>query len=162
MRYCSFDILISRYYYGIQMKRDDIRLRQELQRVEESRAVSLQEILSEHGPLRRGSFVALHRKCGKPNCHCATGKGHPAKYLSVKENGRTRMIFIPSKLEETVADEAHRYRSFRRARAKLAKLARQSLELIDKLESRLLTTRDITAKSNKKSSDSSKSTKKRG
>ena len=144
------------------MKQNHIRFRQELQRVEELRTAFLQEILSESGPLRRGSFVALHRKCGKPNCHCATGKGHPAKYLSVKENGRTRMIFIPSKLEETVADEAHRYRGFRQARAKLAKLARQTLELIDKLESELLTTKEIAAKSNKKSSNSSKSTKKRG
>ena len=144
------------------MKRDKNRLRQELRRTEESRSDHLQKILSERGPLRRGAFVTVQRKCGKPNCHCATGEGHPAKYLSAKEGGRTRMVYIPSHLEVSVADEAERYRGFRQARAALAKLARQSLELIDKLERALQTTKKITGKSSKKRGSRAKSSRKKG
>lgn len=146
------------------MNRDKSRLRQQLRQAEGSRSIHLQKILSERGPLRRGAFVVVQRKCGKPNCHCATGEGHPAKYLSVKEGGRTRMVYIPSHLEVRIAEEAERYRSFRQARAAMAKLARQSLELIDELERALRTTRKIAGKSrsSKKPSSRAKSSRKKG
>ena len=125
------------------MKRDQSRLRRELRRLEESRTVHLDSILGTRGPLRRGAFVAVQRKCGKPNCRCARGEGHPAKYLSVKEGGRTRMIYVPSAQEVQVAEEADRYRRFRQARAMLAKLAKQVLAVIDELEQELQTTKKI-------------------
>jgi len=125
------------------MKRDKSRLRQMLRRTEETRSDFVGKILDERGILRRGSFVTVHRKCGKPNCHCATGEGHPAKYLSVKEGGKTRMIFVPSSAAMKVEEEAGRYRRFRQARAELAKLAKQSMEIIDELEQALETTKEI-------------------
>ncbi len=132
------------------MKPDKSRLRQKLRRTEESRATSVEKILREQGPLRRGAFVTVHRKCGKPNCRCATGEGHPAQYLSVKEGGKTRMIFVPSTLEMKVAEEAGRYRRFRQARATLAKLSQESLRLIDELEGALETPEEIPSKQKKK------------
>lgn len=125
------------------MKRDPSRLRQELRRTEESRAASVNTILDERGTLRRGAFITVQRKCGKPNCRCATGEGHPAKYLSVKEGGKTRMIFVPSGAESKVEEEAGRYRRFRRARAQLAKLAQRALQIIDELERALETLEEI-------------------
>lgn len=125
------------------MKHDKSRLRQRLRRVEGARSEHLEVILSEREPLRRGSFVTLRRKCGKPNCRCATGQGHPATCLSVKEEGHTRMVYVPGHLAEKVAEQATRYRRFRKARARLAKLARQSLGLIDALERALGATDDI-------------------
>lgn len=128
------------------MKRDPSRIRQKLKRTEDSRSTSVKKILRERGPIRRGSFVTVHRKCGKPNCRCASGEGHPAKYLSVKEGGKTRMIFVPSSAEMKVKEEAGRYRRLRQARAKLAKLAKQSLQLIDELEQALETHEEIPGK----------------
>ena len=125
------------------MKRDKSRLRQMLRRTEEKRSRFVEKILEERGTLRPGSFVTIHRKCGKPNCHCATGEGHPAKYLSVKEGGKTRMIFVPSSAAMKVEEEAGRYRRFRQARAELAKLAKQSLQIVDELEEALETTEEI-------------------
>ena len=122
------------------MKRNHSRLRRELRRLEESRTVHLDSILSARGPLRRGAFVTVQRKCGKPNCRCAKGEGHPAKYLSVKESGRTRMIYVTSSQEVQVAEEAEQYRRFRQARAMLANLTRQALAVIDELELALLAT----------------------
>jgi hypothetical protein len=87
--------------------------------------------------------VSLRRKCGKPNCRCATGPGHPAAYLSIKEGGHTRMVYVPRDQTVDVAKEARRYRRLRRARAMLAKLAKESLEVIDELERALETTEEI-------------------
>lgn len=126
------------------MKRDKSRLRQELRRTEKSRWAHVQKILQERGPLRRGSLVTLRRKCGKPNCRCATGEGHPTKYLSIKEEGKTRMVYIPSAAELRVAEEAESYRRLRQERATLAKLAQRSLELIDELQRTLETSEPIT------------------
>jgi len=44
----------------------------------------------------QGSLVTLYRKCGKKGCRCERGAKHgPAYYLSYKEEGVTRMIYIP-------------------------------------------------------------------
>lgn len=138
------------------MKRDPSRLRRELRRLEESRSVYLEEILKERGPLRRGAFITVQRRCGKPNCRCAEGDGHPAKYLSVKKEGRTRMVYVPAGQEVRIAREAERYRRLRKSRAMLAKLARQVLELIDELEQTLQATDEIAAGKGKRRRHGSK------
>jgi hypothetical protein len=135
------------------MKPDKSRLRQALRRTEESRAASVKTIVGELGPLRRGAFVTVRRKCGKPNCHCASGDGHPAQYLSVKEGGKTRMVFVPATHAKNVAEEAGRYRRLRQARATLAKLSQESLRLIDELERALETPEAIPRRQEKKRSD---------
>jgi hypothetical protein len=132
------------------MKPDKSRLRQALRRTEASRATAVKKILREAGTLRRGAFVTVRRKCGKPNCHCASGEGHPAQYLSVKESGKTRMVFVPAPLAKTVAEQAGRYRRFRQARATLAKLSQESLRLIDELERALETAEAIPRRPKKK------------
>jgi hypothetical protein len=55
-------------------------------------------------PLLRGSLVVMHRKCGKPSCHCQQGEKHAALYLSVRAEGKRTMIYIPAALEETVRE----------------------------------------------------------
>jgi hypothetical protein len=50
----------------------------------------------------QGSLVVLYRKCGRKGCRCERGEKHgPAYYLSYKEEGVTRMVYVPvSRLEE--------------------------------------------------------------
>jgi hypothetical protein len=113
------------------------QLRQKIHRLEDSLAAPLKHILAERGPLRRGSFVTLHRKCGKPSCHCAQGEGHPADYLSTRQDGRTRLIYIAGEIRDKVAGQAERYRQFRKMRALLAQRMRTLLQRIDELEEAL-------------------------
>jgi hypothetical protein len=120
-----------------QMKQNASRLRQEILGAEEARAPHVRALLAVRDPLRRGSFVVLRRKCGKPTCHCVEGEGHPAKYLSLKESGRTRMIYVGPGKEMSIAEGNGRYRSFRDHRAALAKLSKEVLELINALEDAL-------------------------
>ena len=120
-----------------QMKRESSRLRQKIHRLEESLAASLKHILAERGPLRRGSFVTLHRKCGKPNCHCIQNEGHPTSYLSTRQDGRSRLVYISAEVRDKVAEEAESYRQFRKHRAAVARLMRTLLRRIDELEGAL-------------------------
>jgi hypothetical protein len=68
--------------------------RQLLQRRERlvRRLPPLEEIL-------RGSVLTRELRCGKPSCHCASGPGHPANYLTVSfAAGRTEQISLPAAL----------------------------------------------------------------
>jgi Family of unknown function (DUF6788) len=53
-------------------------------------------------PLLRGSLVQMHRTCGKEGCHCQQGEKHPALYLSLRDQGKRCLVYIPPALEETV------------------------------------------------------------
>jgi hypothetical protein len=116
------------------MKPDVSRLRQDILRVEASRAPHVQALLEIRDALLRGSFVTLHRKCGKPSCHCADGDGHPGKYLSIKEGGRTRLIYVGAGDELRVAEGVARQRAFRQSRAELVRLSDLVLQLLGHLE----------------------------
>src|SRR3990167_6466627 len=37
-----------------------------------------------------GSLALTHRRCGKPTCHCAKGKGHPAWSLTFMQDYQWR------------------------------------------------------------------------
>ena len=53
-------------------------------------------------PLLRGSLVVMHRKCGKPGCHCEDGEKHASLYLAVRVGKKRTMIYIPQRLEKSV------------------------------------------------------------
>ncbi len=109
------------------------RLRQTIHHLEESLALHVRHLLAERRPLRRGSFVTLHRTCGKPTCHCTQGEKHPTAYLSTRQEGRTRLIYITAAHTETVAADAARYRQFRQHRAAVARVLPVLLQRIDAL-----------------------------
>jgi len=119
------------------MNKQPSRLRQRIHQLEESLALSLRHLRAERGPLRRGSFVTLHRKCGKPNCHCFQGERHPTDYLSTRREGRTHLLYLGAEIKEKVAEEAGRYRQFRKHRAAVARRMPELLQRIDELEEAL-------------------------
>lgn len=50
------------------------------------------------GPVLAASLVTIHRRCGRPGCHCAQGQGHPAWYLTCKVQGKTKTVYVPQDL----------------------------------------------------------------
>jgi hypothetical protein len=65
----------------------------------------------------RGSVVTHRRRCGKPNCRCATGEElHESTVLSYSEAGRTRFVMLPAGEVAAVRAAVERYRA---AQAKL-------------------------------------------
>ncbi len=73
------------------MKDGDHQLLQRRQRLARQ-LPPLEEIL-------RGSVLTRQLRCGKPTCHCASGPGHLASYLTVSfAGGRTEQISLPAGL----------------------------------------------------------------
>jgi len=81
------------------MTNEASKLRRKLKSIEQGRSDSVDAILRERGPLRKGTLVTVRRKCGKPRCRCTTGEKHAAEYLSVPR------LEWPKKPNDTVACE---------------------------------------------------------
>ena len=81
----------------------------------------------------RGSIVERYRKCGKPGCHCAKGKGHgPAYYLSVTLGvGKTRSYYLPTRLRKVVGRYLHNFKKLRELTEQLVEI---NLELLERRE----------------------------
>jgi hypothetical protein len=93
-----------------------------------------QPAVADREPVARGTVYELRRKCGKPSCCCATeGQLHAVTVLSVSEEGRTRLRTIPPDQIAAVRALTAQYQRFRRARARLVKVHRQMVTVIDQL-----------------------------
>jgi len=110
------------------------RLRQLIRETEAARVQHVDAVVGTDKVIV-GSLVMHGRRCGRPGCHCATGEKHYSKVLSRSEGaGKVRHLYVPAGDEVDVAVKAGRYRRFRQARAELVKLAKQSIDLIDRLQ----------------------------
>ena len=63
--------------------------------------------------LLRGSLITLRRRCGKPNCRCATGEPHESPALSYSHEGRTKTVTLREDDLDQVAAALERYRAAR-------------------------------------------------
>ena len=62
----------------------------------------LKRLLNSDGVIR-GSLLQRERSCGRPGCKCNTrGEKHPALYLVVSEEGKSRQVYVPRALEGIV------------------------------------------------------------
>lgn len=60
----------------------------------------------------RGTVLVHRRRCGKPNCRCATGEAaHESTVLSYKQGGKTKFVMLPAAEVEPVREATERYRS---------------------------------------------------
>lgn len=120
------------------MSDDTSRLRQQLLQVGQEQQRQLDLVLRERGPLVRGHFGTRGRVCGNAGCHCARGELHESKYLSASDGGVTRQVHVPAADEVMVSLGTAKYRAFQSARARLIEIAKQQLELVDRLGRSLL------------------------
>lgn len=90
--------------------------------------------------LVKGSVYNLQTRCGNPSCHCAKPKGlrHTATVLSWSEAGKTRIRCLAAGDQARIRRLAENYRRLRQCRVALAKLHREILAAIDRLEQALL------------------------
>jgi hypothetical protein len=51
------------------------------------------------GPLLAATLSRVGKTCAKPTCGCRDGgRKHPAYHLTVKEQGKTRTVYVPKDL----------------------------------------------------------------
>jgi hypothetical protein len=115
------------------------RLRQRLREAEEKLCSLLEGFTAERGPLVRGLFQAHGTRCGKPNCKCLKGDLHQTAVLVVSEEGKRRNIYVRIPDRPNLQRRSERYRRFRKRRAELARLAAETLGLVDELLEALVT-----------------------
>jgi hypothetical protein len=78
----------------------------------------------------RGSVVVRSLRCGKPNCACAQGDGHPATYLSVTlKGGRTEQISLPRTLIPLVRRQVSNYHALWRAIEQISAINRELIRV---------------------------------
>ena len=65
-------------------------------------------------PFVCGSLVTLSRLCGKPGCKCTKGEKHISVALSVRIQGKRKMIHVPKSLEKQVEKMVKRYKEIKR------------------------------------------------
>jgi hypothetical protein len=86
------------------------------------------------GDFVRGSVVLLRRPCTYPGCRlCRDGKKHPATYLSLKEKGRTTLVYLPKRL---VCDAKRWAGEWRRLDELLREMSRTNVEVLRLLAKR--------------------------
>ena len=120
------------------MSKDLSRLRQKLWRTYVALAQTLRQ-LHRSQPMVQGSYYRLRRKCGKPNCRCASGQLHASWVLTRSERGKDRLYTVPEDQRARLRQWAAEYRRYQRARAVLIKRHGQLLALVDQMaEQRLL------------------------
>jgi hypothetical protein len=95
--------------------------------------------LLQHRELIKGSVYEMRTRCGNPSCHCAQPQGarHAANVLSWSEDGKTRIRSLAAADQVRIRQLTDHYRRLRQSRAALAKLHRQALQAIDRLEQAL-------------------------
>jgi len=96
--------------------------RQEL----EKRRNEVREKLASIGHLRPGSLVGRYRKCGKPNCHCATEEegGHgPSWSLTRRVGGKTVTRVIPANAVAQTQEQIAEYQRLRRLVGELVEVS---------------------------------------
>ena len=60
----------------------------------------------------RGSVVELHRPCTRAHCpRCRSGERHPATYLSFKQAGRTRLLYLSAPIQGQARTWVGNYRA---------------------------------------------------
>ena len=62
-----------------------------------------------------GSLALTHRRCGKPNCRCADGQGHPMWSLTFMMEGRKHVERIPEDWVDRVRRRVEQGRDFKQA-----------------------------------------------
>jgi hypothetical protein len=62
-----------------------------------------------------GSLALVRTRCGKPNCHCASGEGHPGWLLTFMVAGRKHVLRIPQEWVEEVHARVDAGREFKAA-----------------------------------------------
>lgn len=86
------------------------------------------------GDFVRGSVVVLRRPCTYRGCRlCREGKKHAATYLSLKEKGRTTLVYLPKRL---VGNAKRWVGEWRRLDELLKEMSRTNVEVLRLLAKR--------------------------
>ncbi|MEI7615144.1 MAG: DUF6788 family protein [Actinomycetota bacterium] len=103
----------------------------QIKALEKKRAYALDKMLSVN-LMAPGSYRKVYCKCGKINCRCYSGKGHPYSRITFSEDGRSRTKAISEKNIEWIREVTQNYRDFKEGQKKIKEYEEQLKKLLDK------------------------------
>jgi len=99
--------------------------------LEKKRAYALDKMLSVN-LMAPGSYRKVYCKCGKKNCWCYSGKGHPYSRITFSEDGRSRTKAIHDSNIEWIKKVTQNYRDFKEGIKQIKEYNACLLKLLDK------------------------------
>ena len=109
------------------------QLRSKLQRTEEEIRQLLQQFQG-RSPLLPASLYTMKRRCGKEGCRCARGQLHATTVLSYRGGEKPQTITPDADRIETFQAITDEYRRVRQARARLVRLQKELLCIVDQMQ----------------------------
>ena len=70
----------------------------------------------------RGTLSERTSRCGKPNCRCAGGEGHPSLYLVQSHDGKVVQRCVPKALQDPVRQAVAGYQEMQRLISEVSEL----------------------------------------
>ncbi len=105
--------------------------------LEKKRQLLIEKIITTQEMIR-GSFGTIYRKCGKPNCWCSQGNGHPATRITWTEKAKSKTKVIPKQDIIWIKSMTKNYRKFRKIRQEMRILEKELNNIIDDLEAEIV------------------------
>lgn len=82
------------------------------------------------GNYLRGNPVIMKRVCGNKNCRCIReGKKHISLYICKKEDGNTKMTYVPRRLEYEVQEKIANYHKIKKLLERISELNYAELKI---------------------------------
>jgi hypothetical protein len=75
------------------------------------------------GPVLAASLVTIEKQCGRAGCHCQRGEKHRGHYLTYKEKGKTRTVYVPLDMIEEVKSWIAEHRRLKKLSQEVSQLA---------------------------------------
>ena len=102
----------------------------QIKALEKKRAYALDKMLSVN-LMAPGSYRKVYCKCGRKNCWCYSGKGHPYSRITFSEDGRSRTKAIHDSNIVWIKKVIKNYRDFKEEIKKIREYDAGLLKLLD-------------------------------
>jgi hypothetical protein len=79
--------------------------------------------LTPTGPILAASLAEVHKTCGQPTCACHKGgPKHAAHHLTLKQDGKTRTVYVPVDLLDEVRSWVAEHQRLKRLHTEISQL----------------------------------------
>jgi len=102
----------------------------EIKKLEKIRSTLIMELLS-ITEMIPGAFNLAFRKCGKSNCWCSNGKGHPFNRIIWTEGGKVKTKSIPDEDIVWIKRITEVHRAFKRKFREIQKIDGEIKKLVN-------------------------------
>ncbi len=103
----------------------------------EKRARVLEKMLSQKFMIP-GAYREVYCRCGKKNCWCYGGKGHPYRRITWSEEGQSRTKSISEKNIGWIKEVTQNYRNFKEGQKQIKEYEERFKKLLDKYSKEII------------------------